>query len=262
MAKLKIDKERLVDLLNGSHPLPTADRLYRDRSLFCVGGNLPLYETVETMFASYCMESTALFHLTFGTGETFLQGREMARQIKKNFNVRLMARLDHPVDEPILEQIYAAGVDNLILNLPEIQAGGHDDLLLQASRRVFPRWGVAAVLRLGADAPARTGRRIELLLQQGVVPLLQFTAHAAGMTSEEIESLLVHLAAGWEKNSVPLATYLPLISVMTPLEAAKSTGLFQGFVDRLRDRQQLAGSDIRRHLRVQPAENSLDSAGL
>jgi nucleoside diphosphate kinase len=49
---------------------------------------------------------------------------------------------------------------------------------------------------------------------------------------------------------------------MTPLVQVKPEGAIRSFVGRLRDRHQLAGLDIRRHLRVQPAENSLDSAGL
>jgi len=264
MANLTTDKSRLSSLISGSHHSPAADRLFRERSVFFVGGVLPVYETLETMFNSFCTEATALFVLTFGPEETSLQCEEMARQIKKNFHVRLMARLELSVDAASLERIYAAGVDNVVFPLDSdsgIDRAGLP-LPLQAARGVFPRWGAAATLLLGDEAPALTGSRIDALLREGIVPLLQFSTSAAGLPPAELEAVLEHLVSGWERHAVPLQAYLPLISVMTPLVATKPAGIFRGFVDRLRDRQQLAGSDIRRHLRVQHAENSLDSAGL
>lgn len=264
MAYLTTDKNRLRSLLSGSQQAPAADRLFRDRSVFFVGGVLPIYETLETMFDSFCTEATALFFLTFGHGETFLQGEEMARQIKKNFNVRLMARLELSADAAFLERIYAAGVDNVVFPL-EVNSGidrAKLPLSLQAARTVFPRWGAAATLLLGDEAPVLTRSRIDMLLQEGIVPLLQFSASAASQPPADVDAVLEHIVSGWERHSVSLQAYLPLISVMTPLVATKPAGLFRGFVDKLRDRQQLAGSDIRRHLRVQHAENSLDSAGL
>lgn len=262
MANLTIDPSRLSSLISGSYHAPAADRLFRDRNVFFVGGALPVYETLETMFNSFCTEATALFYLTFGPVEKFLQGEEMARQIKKNFHVRLMASLELSVDAAALERIYAAGVDNVVFT-PESDSGfDRGDLPLQAARTVFPRWGAAAALLLGDEAPALTRSRIDLLLQKGIVPLVQFSDCSATLPPSELTAVLEHLVTGWERHSVPLQAYLPLIGVMTPIVATKPAGLFRGFVDRLRDRQQLAGSDIRRHLRVQHAENSLDSAGL
>jgi len=264
MANLTTDKSRLSSLISGSHHAPAADRLFRDRSVFFVGGMLPVYETLVTMFDSFCTEATALFFLTFGPKETFLQGEEMARQIKKNFHVRLMAGLELSVDAVALERIYAAGVDNVVFPL-DVNSGidpAELPLSLQTARAVFPRWGAAATLLPGDEAPALTNHRIDLLLQEGIVPLLQFSAGSAGLQPAELDAVLQHIVRGWERHAVPLQAYLPLISVMTPLVATKPAGIFRGFIDRLRDRQQLAGSDIRRHLRVQHAENSLDSAGL
>ncbi|NVN98556.1 MAG: hypothetical protein HXX17_04460 [Geobacteraceae bacterium] len=264
MANLVIDKNRLNFLIGGNRYAPATDSLYREQSVFFVGGALPVYETLETMFDSFCTEATALFFLTFGSGEMFLQGEEMARQIKKNFHVRLMAGLEMSVDVARLERIYAAGVDNLVFPV-DVSNEDHTvglSPLLQAARTIFPRWGTAATLLLGDEAPARTKSRADELLQEGIVPLLQFSAGSASLPEEDMAAVMEHLVSGWERHSVPVQTYLPLINVMTPLVATKQVGFFRGFVDRLRDRQQLAGSDIRRHLRVQQAENSLDSAGL
>jgi hypothetical protein len=264
VANLIVDNNRLNALTSGIRDYPAADRLYREQSVFFVGGALPVYETLETMYESFCTEATALFFLTFGSAETFSQGEEMARQIKKNFHVRLMAGLELPVDADRMERIYAAGVDNLVLTLAK---SSESDLAglpqsLQAARTIFPRWGTAAMLLLGEEGPAQTMIRIDLMLQEGVVPMLRFSAGSASLTQEETVAVLQHLVNGWERYSVPLQTYLPLVSVMTPLVATKQAGFFRGFVDKFRDRQQLAGSDLRRHLRVQQAENSLDSAGL
>jgi hypothetical protein len=264
MANLTTDKNRLSDLIDSNRQAPAADRLFRDRSVFFVGGALPVYETLETMFESFCTEATALFFLTFGPRETLLQGEEMARQIKKNFNVRLMAGLELSIDAAGLERVYAAGVDNVVFPLAagSEKAGEELPASLQAARAVFPRWGVAATLPLGCEAPAITMVRIDLLFQEGIVPLIQFTERSSSLTLMDIDVVLDHLVAGWERSSMPLQAYLPLITAMTPLVATKPAGLFQGIVDKLRDRRQLAGSDIRRHLRVQHAEDSLDSAGL
>jgi len=264
MAHLVTDRNRLSLLASGRQNVPAADRLFRDGSVFFVGGELPVYETLVTMFDSFCMEATTLFFLTFGPRETYPRSEEMARQIKKNFHARLMAGLDQGVDSATLERVYAAGVDNVVISLDGVALHSAADLpaALHFARSVFPRWGAAAILQLGDESPAQSKNRIDRLLREGVVPLVHFSGRSADLLPEDAEAVLQHLVAGWERNSVPLSHYLPLINVMTPLVETKPAGLLRGFVGRLRDRRQLAESDIRRHLRVQQAENSLDSAGL
>jgi len=245
-------------MLERNRQLPAADRLYRDGSVLFIGGALPIHQTLETMFNSFCTEANALFYLTFGSRETVSQGLEMARQIKKNFHVRLMARLESPVDGPTLERVYAAGVDNIDFYLSE----GSKAVLPESIHGVFPRWGIAATLILGVEDVACTIDKIDRLLQAGIVPMVEVSSKASILSTEKVITVLEYLADGWGKCSVPLQAYFPLISAVTPLVQEKPTGVFRGFIDRLRDRQQLAGSDMRRHLRVQQAENSLDSAGL
>ncbi len=256
MTSLTTDKKRLADLLVSNRQLPAEDRLYRDGNVLFIGGALPPYQTLETMFNSFCMEATALFFLTLGSRETLPQGLEMARQIKKNFHVRLMARLASPVDETTLGQLYAAGVDNVDFYLEGPSA------VMPESKGVFPRWGVAATLILGAEDAACTIDKIERLLQAGIVPMVEVSSKASTLSTEKVITVLDYLAGGWDRSSVPLQAYLPLIGAMTPLVQEKPAGVFRSIVARLRDRQQLVGSDIRRHLRVQQTENSLDSAGL
>ena len=246
-------------MIDGNLQVPAADMLYRDRNVFFVGGVLPVYETLETMFDCFCTEATALFYLTFGPRETFSQGEEMARQIKKNFNVRLMARLDHEMEIGLIERLYVAGVDVVDLHLGQWTVLPES---LHAAVNIFPRWGVAATLPLGAEDPAATMASIDALLGVGVVPLVRLSPEAVSHSLLDTERVLEHLVASWERSSVPMAIYLPLITAMTPLVATKPVGFFQGLVDRFRDKQQLAGSDIRRHLRVCQVEDSLDSAGL
>jgi len=260
MANLVTDKSRFSVLASGRQNIPAADRLFREGSVFFVGGELPVYETLATMFDSFCMEATSLFFLTFGSRQTYPRGEEMARQIKKNFHARLMACLDQGVDSATIERAYAAGVDNVVIALDGGDARSCADLpaALLSARSVFPRWGAAATLQLDDVSP----HRIDRLLAEGIVPLVSFAGRPEELLPQDAESVLRHLVAGWERNSVPLSHYFPLISVMTPLVEANPAGLFRGFVGRLRDRRQLAESDIRRHLRVQQAENSLDSAGL
>jgi len=255
---LTTDKKRLDLLLDSNRQLPAADKLYRDGNVLFIGGALPLYQTLETMFNSFCMEATPLFYLTFGSQAAISQSLEMARQIKKNFHVRLMARLASPVDKPTLEQLYAVGVDNIDFYLSE----GPKAVLPENIHGIFPRWGITATLILGIEDAACTIDKIDRLLQAGIVPIVEVSSRASILSTEKVITVLEYLVSGWGRCSVPLQAYLPLISAVTPLVQEKPAGVFRGIVDRLRDRQQLVGSDIRRHLRVQQTENSLDSAGL
>ena len=178
---MDIDRKKLDDLLRRPLQPATAGELRRCRNVFFVGGELPIDETLETMFESFCMESTELFHLAFGTVDRFPRGEEMARQIKKNFHVRLMGRLDNPVSTGVLERIYAAGVDILdipLLSFTRAQAGTYDALL--SARSIFPRWSVASTLVAGEEPAAATRNGIDALLKDGIVPLVSLGESAAG----------------------------------------------------------------------------------
>jgi hypothetical protein len=113
---MNIDQKKLDELIKCPLQPAGANELRRCNNVFFVGGELPVEETLETMFESICTESTELFHLSFGAISSFPSSEEMARQIKKNFNVRLMGRLKDPVSAQVLERIYASGVD--ILDIP------------------------------------------------------------------------------------------------------------------------------------------------
>jgi hypothetical protein len=262
MAPLVIDTYRLEELTGGSLPAPAADRLFRERGVFFVGGSLPVYETLVTMFDSFCMEATALFYLTLGSAETLAKGEEMARQIKKNFHCRLMARLDYAPATALLERLYAAGADSVDFHLAEVAADGELPQPVQAALQIFPRWSVSVTLSPGTSAAHRVTAVMDRLLQAGVVPLLQFSSKGGDCPAADREALWQHLAAGWERSGVNLAAYLPLLKVISPLTAARPAGRIRGLFERLRDQRQLAEADLRRHLRVAPATDSLDSAGL
>lgn len=262
MARFVIDKERLGDPAGGVSRLPAAGELFREGGVFFVGGDLSLDDTLVTMFDSFCMEATSLFFLTLGSRENYPRGIEMARQIKKNFHARLMAGIDQAVDGATIERLYTAGVDNLVIPL----RGDYRDTELPSSfasaRSIFPRWGVAASVSPAVSGWDGARHLVDLLLQVGVVPLVTLSGLRDRFAPEDAETLLQHLVAVWEKFAIPMPVYLPLVGVMTPLVEAKPAGLLRGIVDRLRDRRQLAESDLRRHLRVLPTEDSLDSAGL
>jgi hypothetical protein len=263
MANLVIDRNRLMELAGGRENNPSADRLFRDGDVFFVGGELPTYDTLVTMFDSYCLEATSLFFLTFGPRERYAEGIEMARQIRKNFHVRLMAGIDPAVEPVDIERIYAAGVDNLVISLGQGTAtDGELPVSLAMARKVFPRWGVGASLVLGDGPITAYSDRIDRLLAEGIVPLVTFSCRPLQPAPEAVKPVLDRLVAAWEEQSVPLSPYLPLVRVMTPLVDSRPAGPVRGFIDRLLDQRKLVGSAVRRHLRVLPAEDSLDSAGL
>ncbi|MBI5484340.1 MAG: hypothetical protein HY888_07760 [Deltaproteobacteria bacterium] len=268
---LTVDRQKISALISSPVSSGTADVLRRQGNVFFVGGNLPVYETLETMFESYCMESTGLFHLTFGDSGNLQRGLEMARLIKKNFSVRLMGRLDYPVPAETVEQIYAAGVDILDIPLPVCSSASDSTLIsdhtarqatLDAARLVFPGWSVVASLEADQMATGATMAVIDSLLAKGIMPLVSFSGNTALKEPDDAAAVFSHLASGWKKHHVPVKTLLPLITLITPLVPREEPGLVRGFIDRIRDRHQLASSDLQRRLRVGQAADSLDSAEL
>lgn len=255
--KLHLDQHKLQQLLDRPRPATAVDQLRREGGVVFVGGALPVYQTLETMLASFCQTSTGLFHLSFAGSAGFRQGEELARQLKRNFSVRLLGRLAGPLPAAAGLRAYAAGVD--LLDIPTtvtaVDPAGWEALL--AARAVFPSWGVSSTLRDGAP-PAATRRAIDRLLAEGIVPLLTVD----GAPPTELAPLFRHLLAGWERHGVTLQPYLPLLDLTTPLVAAAPAGRWRGLIGRLRDRQLLAATDLRRRLRISGGDASFDSAGL
>jgi len=266
-----VDQNRLNSLIKDPHHPEAANELRRSGNIFFVGGELPVNETLETMFESFCTESTELFYLTFGSINSFLIAEEMARQIKKNFHSRLMGRLTNSLPPQYLERIYAAGVD--LIDIPpaifsEATPGNKtcdkdawlDSLL--AARSVFPRWSVAATLLAGMESPDATLNEIDALLKEGIVPLMVLEGSSINQAPDVIAAIFNHVASGWKRYDVPIKPYMPVINYMTPLSPVNPPGLFRGLIDRIHDRKHLVASDLRRHLRLKHAEDSLDSAAL
>jgi hypothetical protein len=262
---MKIDQNRLRELMSKPARTPSPDELRREENVFFVGGNLPEQETVETLFESYFQSHAALFHLTFGELGNFGNGEILARMIKKNFNAHLVARLDYPVPGHLIERAYAAGVD--ILDIPLLaadaaqfgSAAGDRLRAIDAARSVFPRWSVVSTLTSGGDEAA-TVAAIETLLERDVVPLVRLSP--GGFTLEAASRIYRHLHHGWCARKVLVKPLLPLIHVTTPLVPAAPKGILRGFIDSIEDRRLLATSDLRRLLRVKEVEESFASSGL
>ncbi len=263
MAMLAIDRGRLGGVAAEAAAFPSSDRLFREGSVFFVGGELPVYETLATMFDSHCMAATSLFFLTFGPQGGYDGGVEMARQIRKNFHVRLMAGVGPSVGAADIGRIYAAGVDNLVVNLNggEPVHGSLPDPL-RAALGVFPRWGVAAAISIGSVGADAACALIDRLLAEGVAPLVTWQPSAPLQSMEGATAVLERLIFAWERGGGALSPYLPLLTALAPLADARPAGPVRGLIDRFRNQRQLAESALRRHLRVLPAEDSLDSAGL
>ncbi|RII28551.1 MAG: hypothetical protein CXR31_01330 [Geobacter sp.] len=266
-----VDEQKLHTIIARPEPLPEPGTLSRAGKVFFVGGNLPVHETLETMFESFSMESTDLFHLSFGTHDDFFRGEEMARQIKKNFNVRLMGKIPYPAPAHTIERAYAAGVDMLDISAADMDSASPDERRsvrqdfrdsLAAAVRLLPRWSTASTLVLGAEPPATVMNDIDILLNAGVVPLVTLTTSASPYRSGDVAAVFAHLGSGWERHHATMKPFLPLISLTTPLVLAEKAGRLQSVINRIHDRHLLATSDLRRHLRVVPAKDSLDSAGL
>jgi hypothetical protein len=114
----------------------------------------------------------------------------------------------------------------------------------------------------GEESATSTMSGIDALLKDGIVPLVALGASSADAAPDRIAEIFRHLALGWERCDLPLQPFLPMINFMTPLAPRDPSGLFRGLIDKFHDRRLLVASDLRRHLRVKPAEDSLDSASL
>lgn len=268
---MTIDQGKLRELI--ARPLKPAacDELRRDGNVFFVGVDLPPQDTLETIFDSHCQAPAELFHVSFGDINSFHRGEELARLIKKNFHVHLMARLDWPAPAQFLERAYAAGVD--IVDIPLVvfdsaisreRALHKEERLstLEKAKEIFPRWCVTSTLLVGEEACCSTVSAIDTLLKGEIVPLLEISPRTGRYPLEEIGEVFLHLSEGLRKRKVTTIPLLPLLSLTLPLADARQGGILKGFIDRLQDRRLLAASDLRRSLRVRQIEESFESAGL
>lgn len=260
---MKLNINRLQHLMAEPFPDTTPTELRRQGSVFFIGGNLAVYETLETMYASYCQESADLFLVTFGERGDFDRNLELVRQIKKNFSVRLMGRIAYEIPAALVEQAYLAGLD--VLDLPPVTvaddrvAEGRLSFFRQAAE-IFPRWSVVSSLSPGFFEHLHN--EIDSLLAVGVVPLITMTTATAAVAQDEGVASYKYLQSAWQRHQVQIKPLLPLVRLMTPLVPSESTGRIRSVINKIQDRHLLATSDLRRHLRTSGAEASFESAGL
>lgn len=261
-----IDPHRLKTLHEAPCRYANPADLRRDGRVFFIGGNLPLYSTLETMYESYCLESTDLFHVTFGAAGQFEQNLDMVRQIKHNFSIRLMGQISYPLSATQVEQIYLAGLD--ILDLPHNPGacaeewGGRWRKSFRVAQHVFTRWSVVSTISTAQCAPEDVPAIIHDLLDHGVIPLLVIAGRDNGWSPAETGAVFLHLAAEWHRFRIPLKPLMPLLRLTTPFEFTASSGFLRNVIDKFQDRRIMATSDLRRHLRTSGAEASFESAGL
>ncbi|MHB8056741.1 MAG: hypothetical protein ACYDHC_02475 [Desulfuromonadaceae bacterium] len=255
-----IDSHRLSSLhgtpLNYLSPMD----LRREGMVFFIGGNLPIYSTLETMYESYCQESTDLFHVTFGDAVAFEHNLDMVRQIKRNFSIRLMGQTSNPLSTSQIEQVYMAGLD--VLDIEQKVYGGRWRETFGAATTTFSRWSVVSSIIVEQTTPQQVRTTIHDLLDHGVIPLLALGGKVCDRNQSEIGDLFSFLASEWHRHRVPLKPIMPLLRLITPFEFSKSSGFLRDVIDKFQDRGIMATSDLRRHLRTSGAEASFESAGL
>jgi hypothetical protein len=266
-----VDRQKLKLLLIKPGKPADAVELRREGNVFLVGGELPVRETLETLFDSHCQSPAELFMLTFGDLNHFHQGEQLARQIKRNFSSHLYGRLNYPPPTYAIERAYAAGVDFLDIPLKVFDRGAavergikREDILqsLRFALELFPKWSVVTTLLAGEEPVCSIAGGIDFLLKEGILPLVKISPRAGHYPVEEIADVFTHLAAGWKKHKVSIKPLQPLINLTMPIVDARPKGLLRGFIDKVQDRRLLAASDLRRSLRVRQVEESFESAGL
>ena len=266
-----VDQLKLRYLLSKPVKMDDAGELRREGNLFFVGGELPVRETLETLFDSHCQSPAELFKLTFGDLDHFHQGEQLARQIKRNFSSHILGSLPYPPPTYVIERAYAAGVDFLDIPLRVFDRGvanergiEREEILhsLQVARELFPKWSVATTLLAGEEPSCSVAGGIDYMLDAGILPLVEISPRACQYPVEEIAAIFAHLAAGWKKYKVSIKPLQTLINLTMPIVDAKPRGILRGFIDKVQDRRLLAASDLRRSLRVRQVEESFESAGL
>jgi hypothetical protein len=266
-----VDSQKLETMLRKPAKGDDPKALSREADVFFVGCTLPVKETLETIFDSYCQAPAGLFKLYFDHHDNYRQGEMIARQIKKNFTSHLMGRFDYSPAVGVMESAYVAGVDIIDIPLWNLGYGDPgeggitlDDRLrsLRNAKSIFPRWSVMATLPAAWHSPVSLKAMIDLLLDKGVVPLVEISSRSLPERETELTSVYVHLAEGWRRHKVTMNPIQPLIDLLTPLVPARQKGYLMGLVDKLHGRQILAVSDLRRSLRVRQVEESFESAGL
>ena len=189
----------------------------------------------------------------------------MVRQIKKNFNVRLMGRINFEIPAALLELAYLAGLD--LLDIPRVvtgDAGGNNSRVrfTKNATEIFPRWSIVSSLAIGAMSADEVRRATDSLLASGVIPLPAVAGGSAGLRAEETAAVFEYVNRAWHRYDVAIRPLLPLVRLVAPLESSETAGFIRTVFNRIQDRHLLATSDIRRHLRTSGAEASFESAGL
>lgn len=264
---MRFDPTKLENFKKLPATIPGPDELRRSGNIFFVGANLPLVETLETMFESFCMESTDLFHLSFGSEDNFDKALEMARHIKKNFSVRLMGQIDFLPTGRVLERAYAAGIDLFTVPFQHIAATNADNfdptiVSLIAKDSILPRWSLISTIQLTPGVEDEILKNMDKLLDNGIIPLPLMNDLSGKLSADVIQGIYQHMKTGLQKHRVSLKPLLPFITQLTPLVPEKREGFVSAFINKFHDRHLREAADLRRHLRVSAVEDSLDSAGL
>lgn len=266
---LKIDSKKLNRVGYEPHGGLSSDSLRREARVFFIGADLPVYSTLETMYESYCQESSEMFHITFGDAARFEHNLEMVRQIKRNFSMRLMGRINYKPAESQIERAYLAGLDLLDIPFNIFDKADTDDTIkssnlhpYKSASAIFTRWGAVSSIDAGQATPHEVSESIKLLLGNGVVPLLDFANKKDSWSLDEVAGIYRLIADEWRRHRVSLKPMLPYLRLTTPFLMDESCGFMRGVIDKLHDRRIMAASDLRRHLRTSGAEASFESAGL
>lgn len=258
---MKVDLQKIRDLLNRPAPSRPREELRREEGVFWVGSALPPRQTLETIFESDCMAPVALFALSFEHPGDFHAAEELVRLLKKNFSGFILGRFHGAPSPAILDAAYAAGVDLLDIPLAAGGLAGNEGALasLDHARTVFPRWSAASTLS-GKDASEAALRTAGELLSRGIVPLAEISG--SDRKIEEIASFFQHLAREWRRAGVSLKPFRPLLRLTTPLVPPPPRRGLGSFIDRVETAGMRTASDMRRLLRVRRVEASFESAGL
>lgn len=253
----RIDLNKLNQQRERTALTRSASDLCRTDNLFFIGANLPVFETLETMFESHCQAASGLFYLIFGTADDLAGNLDLTRQIRKNFAVRILARLRYLPTPGQIESIYLAGADML-----DIPASDSTAEVRQAALTVFPNWTTLSSLPLNGRGDDEATPLVERLLASGILPLPELLVSASSEQQHNEVEQLDHLATQWSSKAVPFKAIRPLLPLFPAIIAEEQGGLLRGVIDRLQDRKDLAFAELKRHLRGFEANASLDSASL
>lgn len=253
---MKFDQKKLTRLRTQRLNPAAMVELYRHHRIFQVAVDAPMLLTLEAVLESESRQPVELFRLHFMDEESFFQGQDLVRQLKKNFHGFLFGAFAEIPTTRLIDHAYAAGLD--LIHMPLTGDDSRQWVALNYARTVFPSWSVLAGVSVWpqSDAP------FSILARRGIVPWIDLEKLPADIPDEILCNSFKALLRNWQEFKIKLKPLYPLLKATLPFSPPPRSRGLSGLIELADDVALRTGLDLRRLLRVRGVADSFESAGL